>query len=139
MRYKIIIIFYLFSRLLTGCGSDYSSYYREFEKIPSLDLSKVHTIYVILNQGCGGCISEAEEFYAKENHKNVFFIFTQVSSEKYLRNKIKLLPDNTYIDTNNNFIRITAKEMKIYPYRIILKDGKIISIEYNKDGNKIFY
>ncbi|CEN54367.1 hypothetical protein [Capnocytophaga canis] len=137
MQYRKII-FYLFFCLLVSCDSDYSNYYREFEKIPNLDLNKVHTIYVIPNQGCGGCISEAEEFYTKENHKNVFFIFTQVSSEKYLRNKIKLSLDNSYVDTNNDFIKITAKEMKIYPYRIVLKNGKIESIEYSKDGNEIF-
>lgn len=61
-----------------------------------------------------------------------------ILAEKYLRNKIKLSLDNSYVDTSNDFIKITAKEMKIYPYRIVLKNGKIESIEYSKDGNEIF-
>lgn len=73
------------------------------------------------------------------HNKDVFFIFTQVASEKYLKNRIKFSLENTYIDTNNHFIRITPKEIKIYPYKITLKNGKIQSLEYSKNAAHIFY
>lgn len=138
MGYKLIL--YLGICLFVSCSNIHSSYYREFEKINHLDLTKIHSIFVIPNQGCGGCISEAELFYSKNRQKkDMFFIFTQVASEKYLKNKIQLSSENTYIDTNNNFIRITPREMKIYPYKITLKNGKIKSFKYNKDEENIFY
>jgi carbonic anhydrase len=93
--------------------------------------TNIDYIIIIPNQGCGGCITAAEEFYKKQKmSKNMKFIFTNIISQKTLKRKIQVFSHNTFLDTSNIMLKSYPKNKSLYPCILKLKDGAIAGIVY---------
>ena len=101
----------------------------------------ISRIIIIPNAGCNGCITIAENFYKQHFHrKDLFFIFTNISSLKLLKLKLNIdlaAQENTYIDAENRF---SQHRNAMYPVSILYncKSRKIASVEFQKPGNNVF-
>jgi hypothetical protein len=98
------------------------------------NFEKFKAIVVIPNQGCTGCISEAEN-YVIENapiREDVVFVFTQIQSLKLLRVKLgnEILKLKNVIFDSENSIKYPDENKIIYPMIIIVNHGKIKKITY---------
>jgi len=113
-----------------------------FDSQKNSDDTLLRVYAVIPNQGCEGCISEAENFvitHASLSESNVTYIFTKIQSLKVLKyklgSKIYSLP-NVKIDTAN-IIVFPKDENNIYPMFIYTQANQINKIEYqspNQNG-----
>ncbi|MDP1812501.1 MAG: hypothetical protein Q8K66_13965 [Sediminibacterium sp.] len=90
---------------------------------------------VIPNQGCEGCISDAEGYvveHALFDSDRVIFIFTQIQSLKVLKYKLgsktSSLPNVKMDVTNSIFFPTTEKQ--IYPMFVYAIDNSIVKIDY---------
>jgi hypothetical protein len=106
--------------------------------IAQLDSSYKKTgniVYLILpNEGCAGCISEAEDFTKKHYSfsAKLRFIFTKVKSVKTLKNKLGkevMNNENVMID-RNNLIPYPDVTNSIYPMIVYVKDGSVYKVAY---------
>lgn len=91
-------------------------------------------VVVIPNQGCTGCISEAES-YVMANHQkapNISYVFTRIQSHKLLKRKLgdSILNRTNVILDEKNYITYPDEEKEIYPMIIYLKKGSIKKVEY---------
>ncbi len=140
MYYKRIMFYIImfFTILFLSCKNSNNNLYKELTKLPNLKLNMVDYILIVPNQGCGGCITYAEEFYNKNKESdNLYFIFTQIASLKNIKSKLKLNSSNTYIDAKNSFVKFFPEDMKIYPCLIAIVNGKIKTITYNKPNQNV--
>ncbi len=130
---KYALCFLLLPVFIVSCyKSGQSSHFermlhKHFESILNKD-----AVIIIPNQGCGGCISYAEEFYLKhKNNTRYYFIFTSVTSVKELRYRLEINETNTFIDSLNfvpNYY--IDKNATIYPCVLHLANKKIRKITY---------
>ena len=108
---------------------------------PEINNSCIDYVVIVPNQGCGGCITLAEEFYADFSAcDNIRFIFTNILSKKMLNIKLEVNKSNTYLDSNNDILKILPSEAKIYPCIISLNEGEVVKITYQspkEDGFSI--
>jgi thiol-disulfide isomerase/thioredoxin len=101
------------------------------EYYSTIELTNTDYIVIIPNQGCGGCITVAEQFYNEHKMaKNVKFIFTNIISQKMLNQKVQIFSNNTFLDTNNIMLKSYPKNKNLYPCILKLKNGAIIEISY---------
>lgn len=123
----------LFLFILSSCSSNNESLRKN---IAALDSNMLSTgSYVIIpNQGCEGCISQAEDFVKKHitGTDNIRYIFTRIQSTKLL--KIKLGSDimrsrKILLDTAN-IIEYPDKKNDIYPMIVTVSDHKITHVTY---------
>ena len=133
----IAISLYLISSIACENQSqnDNSIYYK---LDPSIEQRKA--IVVIPNQGCAGCISEAEN-YVIENaskHEDVVFVFTQIQSMKLLRVKLgsEILKQKNVIFDSENSIKYPDENKIIYPMVIFVNQGKIKKITYQSPSEE---
>lgn len=98
---------------------------------PSVDLSKLNYIVIIPNEGCGGCITYAEEFYKRnQDRDDILFVFTNIISRKILKQKVSINLKNTYLDLDNAYLRAYPTDQSIYPCILALKSGNVTEIHY---------
>lgn len=92
-------------------------------------------IVVIPGAGCEGCISESESFFKKNTNKNIYFVFTKISSLKVLRLKFgeKLNSKNVYIDLEKLFLS-DDERINSYPIVFYIHDVKNVSWSYLEPG-----
>jgi hypothetical protein len=94
-------------------------------------------IVVLPGLGCDGCIQEGEAFMKKHiENKEILFVLTKIYSIKILEQKIGVDVSehtNIYIDRINEFDIPTMNS--IYPCIIRIKDGKIVSYEFQSPIN----
>jgi hypothetical protein len=94
-------------------------------------------IVVLPGLGCDGCIQEGEAFMKKYiENKDILFVLTNISSLKILEQKIGIKMkehQNIYIDRVNGFSIST--ENSIYPCIIQIKNGKVVSHEFQSPKN----
>jgi hypothetical protein len=104
------------------------------------ELKYLNAIVVLPNQGCIGCISEAENFMiSNANKKNlgIKYVVTKIMSRKILNQK---LGDSIYfskalfIDSLNIFSTVGDKYAN-YPAILYLKNGDFKSIEFQCPDN----
>lgn len=94
-------------------------------------LEKIDFVIIIPNEGCGGCITYAEEFYSLNKDKNnMIFIFTNIISMKDLKYKINVNTNTTFLDTENRYLSAYPKDKQIYPCILKFKNGKIDQIKF---------
>lgn len=94
-------------------------------------LEKIDFVIIIPNEGCGGCITYAEEFYSLNKDKNnMIFIFTNIISMKDLKYKIIVNTNTTFLDTENRYLSAYPKDKQIYPCILKIKNGKIYQINF---------
>ena len=127
--------FLIFSFLLITATSCYNHGYRRHLADlleDSIELSGYSKVLLIPGAGCPGCISNAEQ-YCKSNisDSSILFIFTNISSTKLLRYKLKLNSfvdcPNIILDTTNHFY-IQNSVDNIYPYLVEIDQGRITKI-----------
>ena len=103
-----------------------------------VDKAELKYIIIIPNQGCGGCITYAEDFYLNNKCRNdMFFVFTNIVSLKVLYLDIKIRTENTLLDINNKFIEILPNDKIIYPIVLFIDNGKVKKIEFQSPDNNI--
>lgn len=137
-----IIVFIIVAVNFISCNSDKKIETEIFDKaiINNLDIDEnVKWIVILPGLGCMGCIKEAELFM-KDNvgNQEIIFVLTKLSSLKILQQKtgINIYNHfNIFIDTENAFDIPT--DNSIYPCLIKMKEGKIVTYEFQspKNGN----
>jgi hypothetical protein len=105
----------------------------------SNELINLYAVVILPNQGCGGCISEVENFllHNSEKYTNIKYVLTKIVSKKILKQKLGdsiYYSPNVYID-NENFFASTSFRESIYPAILYLKNGKIKNIKYQNPDN----
>lgn len=130
--YNVRLIFSLLI-LCSACSADHTPLYRNIQALDNKMFS-TGTYVIIPNQGCEGCISQAEAFVKKniKEKDNTRYIFTRIQSIKLL--KIKLGNDivnssKVLLDTAN-IIQYPDKKKEIYPMTVNLSDNKISKVAY---------
>lgn len=108
------------------------------ESFTDVDKAELKHIIIIPNQGCGGCITYAEDFYSNNKCRNdIFFVFTNIVSLKVLFLDIEIRTENTLLDINNKFIEILPNDKIIYPIVLFIDNGKVKKIEFQSPDNNI--
>jgi hypothetical protein len=105
----------------------------------SNELAYLYAVVILPNQGCGGCISEVENFLLHNSKKydNVKFVLTKIASKKILKQKLGdfiYYSSNVYIDNENFFVSTSFNE-SIYPAILYIKNGKIKDVKYQNPDN----
>lgn len=102
-------------------------------------LDSLSFIVIIPEEGCGGCITIAEDFYNNFSSKDdILFIFTNVLSVKTLLYKITVNDNNTIIDRNNEYISIIPTGKRIYPFILAMRDGQARAMISQSPGGRGF-
>lgn len=121
---------------VSGCSSKHKTIEKFnnsiFKELPGIyNASQKEFIILIPNQGCGGCITVAENFYKQYQDREQFlFIFTNVISRKMLAFKVQINPGNTLIDTDDNFLKLLPQKERIYPCILYVREGRIEALFY---------
>ncbi len=128
---RFLLIFFL---IFISCNKEtyYNSLQKKIEKHSKSDLEKYRMIVIIPSSGCTGCITQAENFFVDHyKQQDIKFIFTNLFSYKVLKIKVgveKIRQKNVFVDSLNLFYLDKFKE-RIYPFKIEIKENKIIKIE----------
>lgn len=89
------------------------------------NLDSVKFIVVIPEQGCGTCITQAENFYNEfSQNDDIVFVFCNIISNKILKHKVNINYDNTVFDYDNEFLSLLPQNKQIYPCVFVMKNGK---------------
>ena len=91
-RINFLIIVIIILQITIGCKSDKKAF-QECVNFVEKQLSnkKIDFVVIIPNQGCAGCISYMEDFYIHNNENpSIAFVFTNITSLKILKMKIKI-------------------------------------------------
>lgn len=125
-----LLVVIAFSFILKSCSQpiDFPPIVTNY--IPDTLIRDIKYLVIIPNNGCGGCISYAEDYYNKHDDSNIYYIFTNILSLKELRYKVHLRNKNTFIDTNNIVYMLYPEDMNLYPAIITLQKGKIVKENY---------
>lgn len=138
MKYITFILFSVIS--LFSCSLN-KSYTGQVEaKLKDLDNNPIGAysfVVIIPEEGCAGCISEAEDFYmANKERKDLFFIFTNISSIKSIKLRVgKDVGDkeNVFLDIDNDFLSEQFNE-NIYPIVFDIRDKDNITYSFLEPG-----
>ncbi len=138
MKLKILLLIITFAFL----SCEESSKHR-FQKILDQTITHenlIHYDYVVIipQEGCEGCITFAEDFYNTHNNlSNILYIFTNILSEKSLKQRVNLT-STTIIDKANNFTSAYPDKQRLYPCLLTLEKGTIQTVDYQSpDGNAL--
>lgn len=128
----------LFVSLLTGCNvyeEDYAQRVVKTLREDEIDISKFTHVAIIPEEGCGGCISEAEHFFRENVDSAVFFVFTKIRSKKELRLRLGNLldRDNVLLDMEQRCVA-QKEDMNIYPIIIDVRNDKKYSWLFLEPG-----
>lgn len=67
-------------------------------------LDSVRFLTIIPEQGCGTCITAAENFYNEFSDRNdMMFVFCNIMSNKILKSKVKINSSNTILIMTTTF------------------------------------
>lgn len=140
--YKQIIYLVFINLFLIGCQSPQTKFQQAIATIEykNLKLENIKFIIIIPEAGCAGCISNIEEFYTQNsNNESLFFIFSNIMSQKMLKSKLQINNSNTFLDIENKLMECYPEEKKIYPCILEFEEGKIKNIYYQSpDENGLF-
>jgi hypothetical protein len=128
LTYSLIFLF-----TLMACSADNESLRKSIDALDA-NIFSTGRYVIIPNQGCEGCISQAEAFVKKNISRSdsIRYIFTRIQSTKLL--KIKLGSDiiasrKILLDTAN-IITYPDKKNDIYPMIITFQNRRITDITY---------
>ncbi|WGH74117.1 hypothetical protein P8625_08275 [Tenacibaculum tangerinum] len=135
MKKLILYFFVVFSYV--SCDESKTELFnrgvKELSKNNSIDLNLIDNVVLIPNEGCGGCITSATLFFAKNFDKyesNTIIIFTNVKDIKQLKvtlGKEFLERKNVLVDTEEFFV--DSKISSIYPQILKLNNSKVVESE----------
>ncbi|WP_298063640.1 hypothetical protein [uncultured Rikenella sp.] len=134
LQYKLLILVCCCLGMMQACRSNHIEKFNAVihkTVASSVDLSKLEYIVIIPNEGCGGCITYAEEFYKRNrDREDIHFVFTRIMSRKILKQKVSINPENTYLDEANIFLEAYPVDRNIYPCILRLREGSVTEIHY---------
>lgn len=91
-------------------------------KEKNINLTNYSHIVVIPELGCGGCISEAENFFRENREQNILFIFTKISSMKEIRLRLGRMIDQKNVLIDNEQLYVSKEEaINVYPIIIDIR------------------
>lgn len=125
--YKQIIYLVFINLFLIGCQSPQTKFQQAIATIEykNLKLENIKFIIIIPEAGCAGCISNIEEFYTQNsNNESLFFIFSNIMSQKMLKSKLQINNSNTFLDIENKLMACYPEEKKYTHVFWNLKKGK---------------
>lgn len=90
------------------------------------DISSYSHIVIIPELGCGGCISEAENFFRENKNENIYFIFTKISSMKEIRLRLgKMIEQKNVLIDEQGLYASKKEEMNVYPIIIDIRNPNV--------------
>lgn len=102
-------------------------------------IDSVQFLTIIPEQGCGTCITTAENFYNEfSNRHDMMFVFCNIMSNKIFKNKVKINPSNTILDYDNKFLALMPQNKRIYPCVLVIKEGKAETIIWQSTKEHAF-
>lgn len=118
----------LFISLFIGCVVHEEDYAQKVVKVlreEKIDVSKFTHVAIIPEEGCGGCISEAEHFFQENVDSAIFFVFTKIRSSKELRLRLGALLNrgNVLLDVEQRCVA-QKEDINIYPIIIDVRNDK---------------
>lgn len=115
-----------------GCSHTENDYKKIADIVnDDISLNTVKYIVVIPQEGCGGCITTAEEFYNNHiDNKDIVFVLTNVMSMKAIKHRLNFDASNTIIDINNEIADLLPENQQIYPAVITLQNGIATDIHF---------
>lgn len=122
----------LFLLIFSACSEEHASLHKSIHSLDA-DMFTTGTYVIIPNQGCEGCISQAEAFVKKNITKDsIRYIFTRIQSTKLLRIKLgnDIMSSRKILLDTANIIEYPDKKNDIYPMIITVFDHKISRITY---------
>jgi hypothetical protein len=109
------------------------------ETLPEGRMDSVFFLTVIPEQGCGTCITQAEQFYKDfSSRDDMMFVFCNIMSNKILKNKVTINPDNTILDYDNKLLSLLPQNKRIYPCVFVIKDGKASALIWQSKNESAF-
>lgn len=137
-------IIYIIIVLLFSCSNPKDEYikkvYYELNILNRQILDDYSYVIIIPGSGCSGCITEAENFYRNhKDNKNIFFIFTDISSIKSIKLKIGkdvIKKSNVYFDMDDTFLSKDYSE-NIYPLIFNIQDKNNINYHFLSQEEKL--
>jgi hypothetical protein len=112
----------------TAEATGYSKLLESLSKATNKDIHSYSAIFFVPSEGCGGCISGAENFllhnYLQEGGSGFLFVVTGLSSPKNARirfGEIALASPDVYFDYNNIYNK--PPFMQEFPKVLILTKG----------------
>jgi hypothetical protein len=119
--------------LFIACTEQYTSLRMGIQSIDPAMPSE-GTYVIIPNQGCDGCISQAEDFVRKHitSAPQVRYIFTRIQSTKLLSIKLgsTVMSSKRVLLDSSNVIVYPDRKNNIYPMIVTISDHKISGITY---------
>lgn len=123
--YAILILGIFFTSCSESDSEVLSNVNLYLEENFAKNLDSVKFIVVIPEQGCGTCITQAENFYNEfSQNDDIVFVFCNVISNKILKHKVNINYDNTVFDYDNEFLSLLPQNKQIYPCVFVMKNGK---------------
>ena len=103
--------------------------HHELMKLDETIFDNYSFVIIIPEEGCSGCISEAESFYLEhKNDPQIFYIFTNISSIKSIKLRVGkdvINQRNVYIDIKNKFLSIDYN-INVYPIILDIRNREKI-------------
>lgn len=128
--WKLNVVWVL-SFFLMGCNSSSFKVKEYLASADYLDKDNFKYIVIIPGAGCAGCISYVEDFYTRYNkEKSIYYVFTNIVSQKILKNKVLINESNTFCDVENKVMDFYPADMKIYPCVLELNSGEVENVYY---------
>jgi hypothetical protein len=130
--YNVRLIFSLIM-LCTACSEEHGSLYRNIHALDN-NMPATGSYIIIPNQGCEGCISQAEAFVKKNITKkdSIRYIFTRIQSTKLLKIKLgsDIMSSNKVLLDTANIIEYPDKKNEIYPMTVTISNHRITNVTY---------
>lgn len=129
-KLNIILLMSVFFMIYGCCNID-SKYQDLYNSVTEKVDGNIKYIVIIPEVGCGGCISYAEDFYKlNNNRKELFFIFTNVMSQKKIKQKVSINQRNTFIDKENTIMDYFPMDKRIYPCILEVNNGRVKNVYF---------
>lgn len=110
---------------MCGCSQTKGNYADTVVKTleeKKVNLTNYSHIVVIPELGCGGCISEAENFFRENKEQNILFIFTKISSMKEIRLRLgKMIEQKNVLIDSEQLYASKDELMNVYPIIIDIR------------------
>lgn len=126
MNSRLVYLLFLYI-VITACScsqikEDYADMVVRKLEEKNINLTDYSHIAVIPELGCGGCISEAENFFRENREQNILFIFTKISSMKEIRLRLgKMIEQKNVLIDNEQFYASKEEEINVYPIIIDIR------------------
>lgn len=140
---KDLVFIVLSCLFLVGCQQKKDYVKQVTTKLECLDKNPIGIysfVIIIPEEGCSGCISEAEDFYmVNKNREDIFFIFTNIRSAKSLGLRMgKDIKDreNVFLDTKDDFLSLDINE-NIYPIVFYVQNKDSINYRFLEPGKDL--